>query len=456
MASACDESTSIESPFTDRSSGPPSGGPHWVGPLDPPVSEVYPEPPEIGSSHISMRRRQLSSASATVLAFASISGGYVFVVPILADCLGLTLGFLLFLLFHITSFFVSFLLYKLHLAYRDALAETWGDLFAQLYGLKAGVIGWGALFLAIIVWLCNMVSQYIVIVEEHKPLAIDIRIIYAISALLVLPGSQIRNSRRLLPIAVSCTVATILLSVLTSLGTVAGRLEPMITSGHSQSHIFLMKQSLAVMLVTPTAFSGQLLFLGIQAEMQEPVRFLRSLQIVYLVHLACSAVIFGSILERFGDRNVSTQQAITNYFTTCSRLYLVRETLKFIYLMTSYCIYQRVLARELTVWLFPLAVGEGWKARLCWFGMTATVIGILSVAMLLLQAKWIPYSNPQTVVVNSFAFIFPCLLYLKSRNHRLFESSRVDVVVTVACYGMLISWFLIILVGFAIWAHFTP
>eukprot|EP00927_Polykrikos_kofoidii_P019275 TRINITY_DN18992_c0_g1_i3.p1 TRINITY_DN18992_c0_g1~~TRINITY_DN18992_c0_g1_i3.p1 ORF type:complete len:455 (-),score=21.42 TRINITY_DN18992_c0_g1_i3:134-1498(-) len=449
MASACDESTSIESPFTDRSSGPPSGGPHWVGPLDPPVSEVYPEPPEIGSSHISMRRRQLSSASATVLAFASISGGYVFVVPILADCLGLTLGFLLFLLFHITSFFVSFLLYKLHLAYRDALAETWGDLFAQLYGLKAGVIGWGALFLAIIVWLCNMVSQYIVIVEEHKPLAIDIRIIYAISALLVLPGSQIRNSRRLLPIAVSCTLAAVVLNVLNSAAIVAGRIEPIITSDDSQSQFVPMKKKWICWLVTPIAFHGQLLFLGIQAEMQEPVRFLRSLQIVYLMHLAFSMAMFGSMLGRLGDANESAYETIRNYFSDRSHLSFAYLTVRFTYLMTSYCIYQRVLARELTVWLFPLGVGEGWKARLCWFGMTAIVLGSVSLYMLLFRASWQPYRNAPTVLVDSFAFIFPCLLYLKSRHSlRPFESSRADVFATVVSYGVLISWFLIILGGF--------
>lgn len=402
------------------------------------------------------------------LVLASMMGTGVYDLPATFADLGVVSGAACFISISSISYFVSYLLYKLHMAFRYPAAANLGELLSYHFGLVGGWVGYGLLYVSCLQWEVNYADGLVTTVRHmlHPPLPnstpADARgnnlVPVLCSGVVLLPLVQIRRLHRLTWLSV--------MSVVSIFAVMAADVLDVCEGGRLDAHCRRTQEltpkvlTLAISQIA-FAFNGQILFLQIQSEMQTPAKFLHSLQLAYPVLLVCYIIfaLLGWTICRSGAaHSVLYDHHIDEFMSVSPVLYFCVCISLLVHLATSYTIIQQVLVRELAIWLCEGALEQGPRARLRWFAISTGQLTISLVA-----AQWIPglrdVPGMVGIMVNAMTFIFPCVLYLATRTwsrdetpsrreFQLLPWPHLDIVAVLASYAVIVVAMCVSVPGF--------
>jgi amino acid permease len=271
-----------------------------------------------------------------------------------------------------------------------------------------------------------------------------------IAAALMIPTNQLRTLHHLTPLSVVSfltIVIVLVIYIVTILGDAGASVEEAcVGNALTQSNSFTAVAHDVSQFVF--AFSGQKIFLEMQAEMKEPNHFLRSLHLAYPALLTTYMVITSVSFGRCGLNTPSYIMNALGYDWTR----ILANSLLFIHIVVSYTISQQVLARAIALRVLPAAaIEEGPKARCQWFAITAIQLffGWLVSNVVPLFDDFV--SLLSSLLSTQMSFSFPCVLYLALRRQKqIISSPLLDKAITFMCLAtVLVAVFFTMLGAYA-------
>lgn len=329
------------------------------------------------------------------------------------------------------NFFTGYLLNKLHLEYPESV--TLGDVFNVLLGRACGFMAYGSLYL----YLLFVLGGYFIVLSQivqgvlydwylcRPPAA-------AIAAAFLLPTNQLRTLHNLTSLSLVSFITIVLVLIIY----LARILEDSGDSGEKHCVEDVLTPSRSFIAIAHDisqfvfAFSGQKIFLEMQAEMKEPRHFIRSLHLAYPALLTTYAVISAVSFARCGQHTPIYLLSALGYDWTR----VVANLLMLVHILVSYTIAQQVLARAVALRVLPGALEDGPKARCQWLLITTAqlVCGWLMSNVIPLFDDFV--SLISSLLSTQMSFTFPCVLYLALRRKRqIIESSSLDKAITLMC-----------------------
>lgn len=369
----------------------------------------------IRTAHAARRTEWLPTAA---LIIADVVGTGVLSLPGAFASLGMALGITVTLVCYPLNFFTGYQLNKVHM--QDQTAVTFGDAATAFIGPAAGYVMYGSLYFYLLlllgdyfITLSKAIQSIFWSVELCRPVA------GLITAVLLIPTNQFRslNGLTLLSAMSFATVVVVLIIYLVTIVTKEGvdggdvkcSQDTIPDRGTGFDAILSFAGSLSKFIF---AFSGQKIFLEMQAEMREPQKFPRAmnvgLPVLAGVFLLLSVVTF----QRCGDSTPHYILDALEYDWTRT----FANILMFAHLIVSYTISQQVLARAISIFALPEALGTTSKSRLMWFALTSfqMVVGFTLANLIPLFGDFVSLMG--SLLSTQMTFSFPTALYLGARR----------------------------------------
>lgn len=374
--------------------------------------------------------RQNGWLATSALIIADIVGTGLLSLPGAFASLGMKAGVTLMILCYPINFFTGFQLNKIHLKYRSAV--TFGDVGTHLFGS----VGGGIMYFMLYFYLLLLLGDYLITLAKSIQgifWSVDLcqPVATGIACVLLLPSNQFRTLGGLtvlsaLSFATVCVVlaiytATVLHKASVGEQCVAQKIEPvsgfMPVAGAISKFVF--------------AYSGQNIYLEMQAEMKEPAKFVRSmnvgLPILASVYMALSLV---SVLS-CGDYTPRYILDALEYDWTRT----FANVLMLAHMIVSYTISQQVLSRAIALRVFPICLTAGAKGRTTWFMLTSSlmVIGFFMANLIPLFDDFVGLMG--SLLSTQMSFCVPCVLYLGAqRRYGSLMPGGLDKVMVVASF----------------------
>jgi len=341
------------------------------------------------------------------------------------------------------SFFVALLLHRLHLRYRHPAAESIGDISALQFGWFGGYLAWGLLYFGLLQFLGNYLFDVARIIENFsgKPHAVWL------AALMLVPTSQIRRLHNLMWLSILSVISiTVILGIYATF--ILEKAESQSREGMHCTHHALPRATWGNVVVAISqvafTFNGQVIFLEIQNEMEQPASFSKALHLAYPLMLLFYAASAGVSYALCGEYTPLDIVAVLHLDRL--REMWFENVLMLVHHATSYSIFQQVLAREVAVWFVPAALENRVWSRFLWLMITVCQLG-LTVVICVFVPHVLSLFNFLGMLVSTQAFSFPCMLVLACcYRERFFERRKHDVVAAVACC-LIIVFTLVLTVG---------
>lgn len=361
----------------------------------------------VETAHTARRTGWLATAA---LIIADIVGTGVLSLPGAFASLGMVYGVVALIVCYPLNFFSGYQLNKVHLAYSSAV--TFGDVGFRLFGTLGGVIMYGSLYF----YLLLLLGDYFITLSKSiqsifwsldlcRPMA------GVVTALLLLPSNQLRTLGGLTYLSIMSfgTVLVVLVIYLYTITTSAGGEEDCVpeTITHANG-VLSVAGSISKFIF---AFSGQKIFLEMQAEMKEPELFVRSMHVALPILASVFMLIAVTSLLRCGDHTPGYILDALEY--NWSRT--LANVLMFAHLVVSYTISQQVLARAVALRALPRALGVGSASRATWFMLTTVqmVLGWTMANLVPLFGDFVSLMG--SLLSTQMSFTFPTVLYLGAR-----------------------------------------
>lgn len=360
--------------------------------------------------------RQTGWLATAALIIADIVGTGVLSLPGAFASLGMVAGIIALIVCYPLNFFTGYQLNKVHLKYSSAV--TFGDVGYHLFGTIGGVIMYTSLYL----YLLLLLGDYFITLSKAvqsiawstdlcRPLA------GVITAVLLIPSNQFRtlNGLTYLSIMSFGTVLIVLAiylgTILTSTGGEGRECVPETIKPHGTGAAALLSVagSLSKFIF---AFSGQKIFLEMQAEMKEPELFVRSMNLALPTLASVFMLIAVVSLVRCGDHTPSYILDALEYNWTRT----FANVLMFAHLVVSYTISQQVLARAIAIRALPRALSVGASGRATWFLLTTVqmIFGWTMANLIPLFGDFVSLMG--SLLSTQMSFTFPTVLYLGARK----------------------------------------
>mmetsp|Transcript_33131 Transcript_33131/g.70014 ORF Transcript_33131/g.70014 Transcript_33131/m.70014 type:complete len:468 (+) Transcript_33131:54-1457(+) len=348
--------------------------------------------------------RQSSWQETAALVIASIIGTGVLSLSGYFAKLGLWFGIFALVICYPLNFFTGILLNRLHLAF--PLSVTYGDVGFKLVGKWGQQLGFASLY----VYMFFLLGSYYIVIRKTIQVILIEAQLCAIQAcfigfLLLLPSNQLRTLHHLSKLSV-VSFATIIIVLAMCIGVLL--FDPHPACGAQLPALDLMGvfNALSGFIF---AFSGQKIFLEMQAEMTEPTEFPKALHaafpVLFLAYLLVSLAAYG----RCGDHTPSYLLDVL----PAGPLARCASILMLVHMAVSYTIANQVLARAMLL-LSGCTKGlePGPAGRLIWFAQTSAQ-ALLSIVL----SNAIPLFDDFVSVIGGllstqFSFVFPAGLFL--------------------------------------------
>lgn len=336
------------------------------------------------------------------------------------------------------SFFVSLLLHRLHLRYRHPAAESIGDITALTFGWFGGYLAWGLLYLGLLQFLGNYLWDVARIIKNifGNPERLCMPCNnwpVLVAAFMLVPTCQIRRLHHLIWLSILSVLSiTAILWIYASF--ILERVDSPSHKGMRCSEDALPRATWGNIVVAISqiafTFNGQVIFLEIQNEMEQPASFSKALHLAYPLMLLLYTATAGVSYALCGD--YTPQDIVTALHLDRWQEVWFENILMLVHHATSYSIFQQVLAREVAVWFVPTALDNHVWGRCKWLMITVCQLGI--VYMLGFVPHVLSLFSFLGMLVSTQAFSFPCLLVLACcYRERFFERRNRDVAAAVAC-----------------------
>jgi len=346
-----------------------------------------------------------------LLILADIQGTGILSLPYAFAQLNWSIGLTLLILCWPLNFFTGYLLNKVHLAMPKCV--TFGDVGKKLAGPAGGIIGYGSLYFYIVLLLGN---YFIVLSKAMQGIFWSWYLCRWVAGLMtmviLIPTNQLRTLHSLTAVSVfsSVTIALVCIIYMVNISTSKGGDVPCVEKKMEDvDNILLFAKVLSKFVF---AFSGQKIFLEMQAEMKHPEQFVRSMNLAFPFLVAAYGSLSILTLARCGDHAPSYILDALDY----SAWRTIANILLFGNISTSYVIAQQVLSRAIALRVMPTALTDSASGRLSWFALTSAlmVVGwVLSNAIPLFSDF---VSLMGALLSTQMSFGFPCILYLGVRN----------------------------------------
>mmetsp|Transcript_64333 Transcript_64333/g.172224 ORF Transcript_64333/g.172224 Transcript_64333/m.172224 type:complete len:468 (+) Transcript_64333:51-1454(+) len=302
------------------------------------------------------------------------------------------------------NFFTGILLNRLHLAF--PLSVTYGDVGFKLVGKWGQQLGFASLYVYMFFLLG---SYYIVIRKTIQEILIEAQLcaVHAcfIGFLLLLPSNQLRTLHHLSKLSI-VSFATIVVVLVMCIGVLLFDSHPSCGTQLPSLDVMGVFNALSGFVF---AFSGQKIFLEMQAEMTEPTEFPKALHaafpVLFLSYLLVSLAAYG----RCGDRTPTYLLDVlpSGPLARCASVFML------VHMMVSYTIANQVLARAMLL-LSGCTTGlePGLTGRLIWFTQTSA-----QALFAIVLSNAIPLFDDFVSVIGGllstqFSFVFPAGLFL--------------------------------------------
>lgn len=366
----------------------------------------------IADAHTARKTGWLATAA---LIIADIVGTGVLSLPGAFASLGMAAGVISLIVCYPLNFFTGYQLNKVHLKFSSAV--TFGDAGYHFFGTIGGVIMYGSLYL----YLLLLLGDYFITLSKSiqsifwssdlcRPVA------GVITAALLIPTNQFRTLGGLTYLSIMSfgTVLVVLVIYLWTILALPGGQEcvpqTIAPLGTGASAVLNVAHAISKFIF---AFSGQKIFLEMQAEMVEPELFVRSMHVALPVLAAVFMIIAVVSLQVCGDHTPGYILDALEYNWTRT----FANVLMFAHLVVSYTISQQVLARAIAIRVFPMALGTGTSGRLTWFTLTTVQMffGWTMANLIPLFGDFVGLMG--ALLSTQMSFTFPTVLYLGARHH---------------------------------------
>jgi len=160
------------------------------------------------------------------------------------------------------------------------------------------------------------------------------------------------------------------------------------------------------------AFSGQKIFLEMQAEMKQPELFPRSMHVAFPALVFAYGLLSVLTLARCGEHSPAYILDALDY----NGWRTVANILLFGHIVVSYTISQQVLSRAISLKVLPTALADTTAGRAYWFALTSVgmvLAWVLSNAIPLFEDF---VSLMGALLSTQMTFSFPCVFYLGARS----------------------------------------
>jgi len=193
------------------------------------------------------------------------------------------------------------------------------------------------------------------------------------------------------------------------------------------------------------AFSGQKIFLEMQAEMANPAEFVRSMNLAFPLLVSAYGLISMVTLARCGDTSPTYVLHALGYDS--ARTWA--NVMIFAHIVVSYTIGQQVLSRAVAIRLMPAALEDNVGARIRWFFVTSCLMVIAFVLSNAIPLFEDFVSLLSALLSTQMTFSFPCLLFLGARHKgKLVDlSPGLDKVLVIVIYIVLVMDVLLTITG---------
>jgi amino acid permease len=378
-----------------------------------------------------LRRATWQATSALII--ADIVGTGILTLPYAFAQLGWTAGLVVLLLCWPLNFFTGFQLNKVHLAFPGSI--TLGDAACQLGGRLGGLLGYASLYFYLLLLLGD---YFIVLSKAMQGMLWDWTLCRPeaglLAAALLIPSNQFRTLHALSALSIFSFATIVAVCGIYMVDIIAQSPgEPCVGAEvESATGVLALAKVLSKFVF---AFSGQKIFLEMQAEMATPEHFIRSMNLAFPLLVLAYGTLASVSLSRCGAHTPS--YILDSLGMNWSRT--LANALLFAHMTVSYTIAQQVLARALALRWAPGALDKGVRARILWFLLTTYLLGVgwlLGNAIPLFEDF---VSLMGALLSTQMTFSFPCVLYLLLRRAGLVQLPRLcDITLLVATWIVLV------------------
>lgn len=356
--------------------------------------------------------RQSGWLATSALIIADIVGTGLLSLPGAFAQLGMAVGIVALIACYPLNFFTGYQLNRVHLKHRSAV--TFGDVGNHLFGKVGGFLCYFALYFNLLLLLGDYLitlSKSIQGILWHVNLCRPMAGVYA--AILLLPSNQFRTLNGLKELA-AMSFATVCIVLVIYVGTVLNK-----HSEGEQCVSATVKPASGLMPVAGAiskfifAFSGQQIYLEMQAEMKEPEKFTKSMNFAFPI---LGSVYLGLALVSVvccGDHTPSYILDALGYDWTRT----VANVLMCAHMIVSYTISQNVLSRAVARFAIPHALTPGASGHITWFMLSTFLmfIGYICANLIPLFDDFVGLMG--SLLSTQMSFSIPPALYLGARHH---------------------------------------